>query len=276
MLNNQQPFYFATIRKLIASFGTLFDSVYISRYVNNGNEGGIIKTFKVPINFAPTAKWLDHKREDVTAAPAIINEEDKKTRVGKTLPRMSYELVDIQYDAIRKQQNMLPIRRTDPGNPDSFLKQLVGTPWNFTFELNIAVKNLNDGFQIIEQILPNFTPSWTLNVKDIPELALSKDVPVEFMGISKIDTYEGSFEDERIINFTLTFVVKGYLYPIIKDAAIIKKVIDNLYQGQIVQDEKSGVIIVHVEPLTASEDDPHDIVTEIYNKDELDSNGEPI
>lgn len=276
MLNDQQPFYFATIRKIIASFGTLFDSVYISRYVNNGNEGNIIKSFKVPLNFAPTAKWLDHKREDVPGAEAVINDGDKKTRVGKTLPRMSYELVDIQYDITRKQQTMLGITGIKAGSPNSLLKQLVGSPWNFTFELNIAVKNLNDGFQIIEQILPNFTPSWTLNVKDIPELSLSKDIPVEFVSISKIDTYEGSFEDDRIINFTLVFTVKGYLYPIIKDSSVIKKVIDNLYQGEIAQDKKSGIIIVKVDPIDAFKDDPYEIVTEIYNQDEIDSNGEVL
>lgn len=276
MFNSSQPFYFATIRKIIASFGTLFDSVYISRYIDNGNEGSIIKTFKVPLNFAPTEKWLNHKREDVTSAPILMNEQDKKTRIGKTLPRMSYEMVDIQYDAIRKQQNMLAIRRPNPADGNAFMNQLVGSPWNFTFELNIAVKNLNDGFQIIEQILPNFTPSWTLNVKDIPELSLSKDIPVEFSGISKIDTYEGSFEDERIINFNLTFIVKGYLYPIIKDSAVIKKVVDNLYQGQIIEDSKTGVIIVRVDPLSATEEEPHDVITEIYDREQLDSNGEPL
>ena len=38
---------------------------------------------------------------------------------------------------------------------------------DFNFNLSVFVKNADDGVQILEQILPFFTPDWTTTIKII-------------------------------------------------------------------------------------------------------------
>ena len=55
------------------------------------------------------------------------------------------------------------------------------TPYTIGFALNIYAKNQDDALQVVEQILPYFTPQYTVTVKpfaDIPSLL--EDVPITF------------------------------------------------------------------------------------------------
>jgi hypothetical protein len=273
MFNGESIAYFATIRKTTAAFGTLFDQIYISRYSENGGRGDILKTIKVPLSYAATEKWLSHKQEDVNSPQLATISSNKKIRLAKTLPRISFEMVDIQYDPSRK-LSTLGYTSTKSTTVNSLLKQLNPVPYDYSFQVNIATKTLDDGFQIIEQILPNFTPSFNLTIKDIPELNITRDVPVIFGGISKQDIYEGSYENTRILQWTLTFIVKGYLYPNIHDVGIIKKVINNIQMNN--NDKNDAVMITKVNPLTADADEEYTIDENIFEDEQLDSNGEVI
>ena len=275
MLNNQDIFYFATIRKITAAFGTIFDDVRISRYSNNAGSGTVLKTIRVPFAYAEGQKWLSHLREDVTSSLAVTTPSNRKTRVRKSLPRMSFELTSLQYDANRKLQTLGAIKKSSNTDVNILLKQLNPIPYDIGYDLNIAVANIDDGLQILEQILPNFAPSWNLTVNDIPELGIVRDVPVIFGGISKQDTYQGSYEEERIITWTLSFVVKGYIYPMIRDASIIKTVIDNIYTNNDMEN-KDAIVTVAVDPIDADITDDYEVETHIYEGDQIDSNGDPI
>ncbi len=267
MFANQNPFYFATIRKITVAFGTLFNNIRVVRHEFSGGVGDELKTIKVPLSYASGSKWYVHRRQDVPAQSTI------QTKVS--LPRIGFELTGLEYDADRKVNTLNNTVKTDETNPDSFFRQLNPSPYNFSFDVHIAVKNMDDGLQIVEQILPYFQPSYTLNIKDIPELAISKDVKVVFAGIGLTDDYEGSFDDDRILIWTLSFVVKGYLYPAIGDAEVIKKVITNFYKDEEMT-VKSNVVTVKVDPIDSAFDDDWEDVTTIFDESDLDSNGDPI
>lgn len=271
---NQDIFYFASIRKITAAFGALFSNINIARYSELGGQGTITKIIKVPFAGSERQKWLDLIQENVHPAPAYTEEQNKKTRVRTSLPRMSFELTSLQYDPLRKLQTVgATIRKSD--DVHRVLKQLNPVPCDIGYDVNIAVKNIDDGLQIIEQILPNFTPSWTMNIKDIPELGINRDVFVIFAGITKQDTYEGNFEEERVINWTLSFVVKGYVYPAIKGAGIIKTVIDNISQQKDLS-HTDAIVHVEVNPPSANIDENWTAAVEIFEDTEIDSNGKPI
>ena len=267
MFAGQNPFYFATIRKTSIAFGTLFNNIRIVRTENSGGLGSTIRTIKVPLSYAAGSKWYVHRRQDIPAQGGV------QTKVS--LPRIGFELTGLEYDADRKMSTLNQKTVVDDTDPDSFFRQLNPSPYNFSYDVHIAVKNMDDGLQIIEQILPYFQPSYTLNIEDIPELSISKDVKVVFAGIGLTDDYEGSFDDDRVLIWTLSFVVKGYLYPAIGEASVIKKVINNFYKDEEMT-VKSDVVTVKVDPIDSAFDDDWSPVTNIYDETQLDSNGDPI
>lgn len=279
MFNNQNILYFATITKTTAAFGTLFDEISIGRYSLNAGAGDKLKTIKVPLSYAATEKWLDQKAEDVNSKPSVSVPANVKTRIKTSLPRMSYEMIDIQPDFSRKLNTLGAMVGKDPNNIGAFIKQLNPVPYDYSYEVKIATKTLDDGFQIIEQILPNFRPSFNLTIKDIPELNITRDVPVIFAGITKQDTWEGSYEDSRVLTWTLSFIVKGYLYPNIADTGVIKTAIANI-RAQANEAVKDAIVVTHVNPITAHIDDAWTPKTNIYEVGEtpaeIDSNGDII
>lgn len=269
MFHNQTTLYFASIRKTTAAFGTLFDSIQIARYPDNAGKGTKIKTITVPLSYGPSEKWLRRISE---------NREITDTRIKHSLPRMSFELTNMQYDPNRKLVTMGKTVRPKSTDVTAFLKQLNPVPYDFNYELNIMTKSIDDGLQIIEQILPNFTPSFNLVVKDIPELDITRDVNVIFNGINQSDEYSGQFEENRVLIWSLNFTVKGYLYPNITDAEVIKKVYGNVYMNSsMTPDNKTEIVTVKVDPIDAAFGDNWSPKVGIYDGETtFDTNGNPI
>lgn len=254
---NQPAFYFATIRKIHTAFGALFRNVSVRRFSESGGKGTVGETIRVPLMYGPTEKWMAKLNQHSQASDNF--------NIAKALPRMSFELVNMQYDQVRQLSPVGEITDYSQLTPDEFVRQLNPAPWDFHYQLNIMTKTLDDGFQIIEQICPNFTPSQNLNVKDIPELRLVKDIPIIFSGISASDTYEGESQNVRAIIWTMDFVVKGYLYPGISDSAIIKKIFTDIYTNSEMEvlPPPTSQIVVQVDPLAALETDDWTIATRI-------------
>ena len=56
-----QQFYHETMRKVIISFGTMFNDIHLVRKDNNGT---ITQSMKVPLAYGPREKFLVRLRED--------------------------------------------------------------------------------------------------------------------------------------------------------------------------------------------------------------------
>jgi hypothetical protein len=91
------------------------------------------------------------------------------------------------------------------------------------------VKSAEDGTQILEQILPFFTPEWTNSVKLVEDLDIILDVPLVLISVSSEDTYDGDFETRRALIWTLDFTMKCYLFGPVKNKKIIKLANTNFY-----------------------------------------------
>ena len=70
-----QQFYHETMRKVIISFGTLFNNINL---VRKNNTGTIIQTMKVPLAYGIKQKWLSRLDADASLI----------TKVAITLPRL--------------------------------------------------------------------------------------------------------------------------------------------------------------------------------------------
>jgi hypothetical protein len=201
MLQNN-PFYWGTIRKVVAAFGAIFSDIHIVRENKNGDP---VQAIQVPIEFGPHEKWLTNLLQN--PQPGVDDQ------VEMVLPRMSYEITSFTYDSDRKLTSTgRTVKALVDGNK-TLMAQYNPVPYNIGFQVNIMTKTIEDGLQIIEQIIPFFTPDYSITVKDIPELELTKDLIVILNGVQNEDTWDGTFQQRRTVIWTLAFTVKAYLYP---------------------------------------------------------------
>lgn len=211
------PFYFNLIRKYIITFGTLFNNIYITRSSSAGEE---VARIRVPITYGPKDKALTRVVQD----PAI----DRPTATYP-LPMMTFEMTGFDYDGSRKLQTTNRNAYNDPVDPLKRRYQYNPVPYNIGFQLSILVKNAEDGTKIVEQILPYFTPDWTVTALLIPEMNIKHDIPVILNRVNLDDVYEGEFTERRSMVWTLDFTLKGYLYGPVKTTKVIKYAIHPLY-----------------------------------------------
>jgi len=206
-------FYHGTARKLIVAFGSVFNNIHVQR---KEDDGSLIKDIKVPLAYESQKKYL-----------ARLIKDAKK---NKQVPRMGFVMNDIQADLSRatNQMNELRFSHTDVNKAHKIYSPI---PYNFGFSLDIYVDYMDDGLQIIEQILPYFQPDFNIVIEEIPELDMKRDIPIELSGVTMTDEFEGEFGEHRIVNWTLDFIVKGWMYPPIREQGIIKKVTANYMIG---------------------------------------------
>lgn len=207
--------YNRMIRKLTVAFGDLFNNITLVRYNPDLTEQ---ERFIVPIDYA--AKELYVMR--------LQGDPDLDKKVMMTLPRMSYEMTGLSYDSSRKQ---ITNTKNFYQNPTDMVSQYVPVPYDFDFSLFLYVRNIEDGNQIIEHILPFFAPDYTIKVNMIPEMGIIKEVPIILKNVDYNVDYEGDRErDTRIIIWTLTFTVKGFVFGATSNATsgIIKTSFTNI------------------------------------------------
>lgn len=196
---NDTVFYHGIIRKSIVAFGRLFSDVYIDRKEGDSVNGPIIQRLQIPLAYAPKEKWLVRIEQD----------PDLNNHTYISLPRMSFEITGYNYDSARKFNRNNTIS-CNTGQASTGVSSPV--PYNINISLYILTKTQEDGLQIVEQILPWFSPEYTLAVKILPELNLVIDVPVVLNSINVADDYDGSFETRRFVTHTLDFTLKTNLF----------------------------------------------------------------
>lgn len=202
MLNNK-PFYNRTIRKIVVAFGTMFNDIICVRY----NKAGTVEQqrFKVPLNYGSKEKYLTRLTSDPTLTKSIAT----------SVPRMSFEMNGMSYDSQRKQVTTLQ-NFAKGGAAGTLKSQYVGVPYNYDFTLTLYVRNQEDGTQILEQILPFFTPDFTVSVNFVPEMGRTYDMPVILNSVDYSVDYEGDMMNTRLIIWTLNFTAKAMVFPPVK------------------------------------------------------------
>mgnify|MGYP003133454556 CR=1 FL=1 len=204
-------FYNEVFRSVIIGFGSLFNGIEV-RHRNDKDETWSV--IQVPLAYGPTQKFLARMQQ----------EKDLNRPIQVTLPRMSFEFTNLQYDPSRKvTQNQQIVVETAEGQVK---KTFVPVPYNMTIQLSIMTKLNDDMLQIVEQILPYFQPSYSLPIKFLGNLNEVKYVPVNLDTIQMEDDYEGNFDTRRALVYTLTFTAKTYVYGPVADVSdqIITKV----------------------------------------------------
>jgi hypothetical protein len=214
MLGNA-PFYNRTIRKIVVAFGTVFNDIYLVRYTKDGLTAK--ETIKVPLNWGAKEKYITRLTSDPTLTKSIAT----------TLPRISFDMTGMSYDSSRK----LPttVRNFSANNATSVKTQYVPVPYNFDFSLSIYVRNTEDGTQILEQILPFFTPDFSVTVDFVAAMDPKYDMPIILNSVSNEVDYEGEMMTTRMIIWNLEFTAKGHIWPPIKTGKVITTANTNIF-----------------------------------------------
>ena len=331
-------FYNKNIRNIVILFGTIFNDIEIRR---TKPDGVVQQRLKVPIAYGPANKYLAKLAQgplqiESTGQDAV---ETKET-IGMVLPRLSFEIMSMQYDPTRKLQTTKKIREvkllgpldsikvtnsgsgytsvptvaieapstkdatqatatailgtgtnadkvvnitldvagtgytsipnvtitggggsgaTATANVDSntttFNTAYTPVPYNFEIDLAIMVLNQDDGSQILEQILPYFTPEFQVTMNEMKTLGIKRDIPIVYNSMTTTDDYEGDFLTRRSLVHTLSFTVQGYLYGPTKDQGIIREVDVNAGTSFNDIDIRNINIDIKPNPTTAEPDD---------------------
>jgi len=205
-------FYHQTSRKMVVAFGTLFNNIEVRR---TDSSDAVTEVIKIPLSYGPKDKMLVRISQDPNLNP----------KVALTVPRMGFELTAMAYDGVRKLNTM---GRNVKKGTTGLKKQFNPVPYNWDFSLYVFVKNAEDGTQILEQILPFFTPDFTVTMTLVSGMTIKMDIPLVLNSVTSEDSYEGDFATRRSIIWTLSFLMKGFLYPSVTDNAkvITSSVVD--------------------------------------------------
>lgn len=209
------PFYFASIRKIVASFGTVFNNISIQRK----DSGDVLQNdFKVPVGFGSKQHWYNRIEKGVMT-------EEGGVQTAMIVPRIGYMLKGLNYDSskklIRNNRNKRDIQTLGTGEKIR-KNQYVPVPYKLEFELSVYSKNMDDGLQILEQFIPYFSPTVNLRILEIEELDLWNDVQISMSpGITLNDAIEDGFTSRRTITWDFSFSVSANLYPPITQQKVI-------------------------------------------------------
>jgi hypothetical protein len=205
-------FYNQSIRRMVVAFGGIFNQIKISRTESSGT-----KYIEVPLAYAAKEKYKVRLAGD----PYLQNP------MQITLPRMAFEITGFAYDPSRKRnssQRNIVRDSTSSGVKYTFSE----VPYNIDFGLYVYTRNMDDGLQIIEQILPYFAPEFVATI-NFDAVNTKVDVPIYLNSVSSEEDYEGDFQNRRSIIFTLNFTMKSYIFGNVRSYNEIRKVDAKIY-----------------------------------------------
>lgn len=203
----ETTYYNQSIRKLVVAFGTMFSKIKVQRLDNDGVVGQVVA---VPISYGPKEKIFVKLRQD----PKQTN------HIYTILPRMAFEIVGFNYASDRKLNKTNQIRCY---KGDTVTATYSPAPYDINIQLNILTKGAEDGFAIIEQILPIFNPEYIFTIDPITGMNIHQDVPVVLNGVSVMDDYEGDFNVRRLVTHTLDFTAKTQIYGPVTTSGVITR-----------------------------------------------------
>jgi len=208
---------YSLTRRYILAFCDLFTDLYVIRY-SGEHEGEEWKYEKVPVMFPFQEKWFAYQKNK-WGARADMN-ENHLFEISKTLPIMSIGEFKLSRH-LDKQHNKQEMMLT----PDD---DLIATPVAYRLDTTVGIYTnlLDDNYQLVEQILPYFAPSYNINV-NIPGISENESIPVYMDGVS--ETYPVEMDDttKRLVITELSFHIDVNYYPdkVIDDSTYTKELV---------------------------------------------------
>lgn len=205
-------FYYGTTRSYVIAFATILNGLTFKDGWGNLRE--------IPVHYAPRQKWLEDLQQ---------NTDLDQMDMDVVLPRVAFEFLSMTYDPTRTTNALNKIDNvsaTDPTTQNTYI--LNRQAYNFNVKVYFAAVRFNDLLQMLEQVIPFFTPALNVTLNDTNGLGFTTNIPINLNSIDYNIDYEGSFDNRRVISATMDFTLKGYQYSNPRTVQRIKQVIVNL------------------------------------------------
>jgi len=210
-------FYNESVRKLVVAFGTIFSNIHVVKYNTDGSEK---EKIRVPISYGPKEKFV--RRINSLSS---ISEDVNKTQI--TLPHIGFDITAIIYDVDRVTNKL---RKKIVSDGESSISMYNEVPYNIQFGLYVFSRYIEENLQIVEQILPYFSPNFnvTLNLNQVHNKV---DVPINLNAVQVIEDYVGDFQTRRSVQSILSFTAKTFVYGPANEAFPIEGVTIDVING---------------------------------------------
>lgn len=212
-------YYYRVMRKIIVAFGDLFKDLTIVRY----NKAGTLELerINVPLMYGQKEKYIER----------INSDPDLTKSVQVLLPRLSFEAGSPVYDPNRKLQSLISNYAVNPATNASLYKQYMSVPYDIPFTLSAYTRTIEDGYQIMEQILPIFNPQYFLPIEFDSLMNITKQVPFILDSVTSTIDEEGDGETIRYITWDYTFTAKANFFGPTSNAALILKANTDIFDA---------------------------------------------
>lgn len=233
-------FYHSTFKNAIKIFGKLFTNLSI-------RKGETDNFILVPIAYSAKDKIIQKYEQNIS-----LNNKDEITI---SLPRMGFLMGDPQVD---KSKQLNRLHKLYPlGSKEKTPSSFNSIPYIIPFFLSIITKNSDEMFQIVEQIIPFFSPDFTITVEDNPRLNLKTDYVYKLDSINQdMNSYDGVFDERRLIIWTISFTCECSIYYPVIDSKLIKKIVVEGFQDDSLTNDIFS-FTTEVIPFNANANDVH-------------------
>lgn len=234
-----EPYYHQTTKRLITVFGTMFNNIHVVKEDRDGTEQ---RRLTVPLAYQHKKAWHRILKE------YSDRDEDKNTVQGY-FPRMSFNLIDMT--PLKENQLTRQVLVRENGN-GGLTRSFLRTKYRLTFELTIVAKQQEDLYQIVEQILPYFSPSVAVSFKSsrIFGSTFTDDFILTLSDISPDDELEFSYAqaaNTQLVTRFLTFTTEiTYYGPSTNASGVIKEVDVDFIDGNT--GKGMSKVIVEIDP----------------------------
>ncbi|ASD50369.1 tail sheath stabilizer [Acidovorax phage ACP17] len=236
-------YYWATTKKVIVAFGSIFDNLTIEG--DHGDE------LRVPLYYSPREKFIDNRKQ---------NPDIESTAFDLTFPAMGFEITGVNF---APERHLNPLRRIQDRDGDEKLASFNRVPYDITFSLTVGARRFEESLRIVEQIFPFFTPELTMTFKDREDFDLDTNVSFTLNSTGLNMPYEGTYDERRTILWDLQFTAKTFYYAPVQRLERIKQTVMDLRSMEF--DRRFEALQSTVVPRTARVNDPHVIEEKVLD-----------
>jgi len=238
-------FYHGSARKIVAAFGSMFNKVVGARYDSDGN---IVKKFAVPIAYSGQQHYIKKLRQDLS---------ENAVAIDTVLPRMSFSLESLIYDPTRQLHPASYMKVNDPNDYSILHKRWNPVPYTYYFNVGVYSKNMEDGLQLIEQIVPWFSPSFNMPVIMVDDVTI--DVPVTLTNVTFEDNDMEGFTENRMLTWNISFEAKGLFFKPINTPTVVDTAIIDMHDDSEFSEPVELGTITELDPVYIVTEDKYNI-----------------
>ena len=201
MTTNRKLFHFDTVKKSLVVFAKLFNDITIQR---EAQDGSATKEIDVELLLANKEKF--YKR---------LNTATTADSVRVTLPAIALWFDDVIMEPSR-QHNANGVISTFSKEDESVAKILpMPIPITIPITMRVRTRYMDDMLQCIDAILPRSNKQITRTVNLIPNMGISFDVQIFYVGQSSTFADDRDEDAESIINNEMDyeFEIQSYVFP---------------------------------------------------------------